>query len=217
MLSPCRQDVHAECVVLSRTTWLTVIFQSWICCRALAPVGSEDPVKKWRQEAGSWWLRTSCSPVLDAVLPQAPQTWGGSSVLSIRGGSRLPSGSPPSPGPPGQLAISGPLHNGRRVQGDRWQLCQLDSSSDLHTSPLGLGKRARGRRASPNRKSMAVAFTQDQLISFTEHRKYFISYLWISLLSQIVPDRMLFHLLKIWGLCPPLLETVLLPLSPEEL
>lgn len=67
MLSPRRQDVQAECVVLSRTTWLTVIFQSRVCCTALAPVGSEDPVGKHGEAAGSWYPRSS--PVLDAVPP----------------------------------------------------------------------------------------------------------------------------------------------------
>lgn len=146
-------------------------------------------------------------------LPQAPQTWGESSVLSIHGGSRLPSGSPPSAGPPGHLAMSGPSRNGRGVQGDRWQLCQPDNSSDLHTAP-GAGEKVQGMLCLSQQAAMAVALTQDHL---TEHPKYFISYLWISFLSQIVPDRMLFHLLKIWGSCPPLLETVLLPLIPEEL
>lgn len=147
-------------------------------------------------------------------LPLAPQPRGGSSVLHIHSGSRMPSGSPPSAGPPGQLAISGPWCNGTSVQGDRWQLCQPDRTAHLTCTLLcqGWGKGPGDTALLPT-----LAFTQDLLISFAEYEKYFISYLRVSFLSQIVPDRMLFHLLKIWGSCPPLLETVLLPLIPEEL
>ena len=119
MVSLCRQDVRTECVVLPGTAWLTVLLQSmhypW-SGRIWAPC------EKWREEAGSWHWRTSCSPVLDTILPQAPQTWGGYGAVSIRGSSRLPYGSSSSPWPPGRLSRSGPLSNSRGGQGDRWQL-----------------------------------------------------------------------------------------------
>lgn len=35
-VEPCRQDGHAEGAVLSRAAWLTVVFQSRVCCTALA-------------------------------------------------------------------------------------------------------------------------------------------------------------------------------------
>lgn len=214
-VSPSRQDVHAECVVLSRITWLTAIFHSWVHGTALAPVGSEDSVNEQREEAGSWYLRISgCCPSHRLPRPEEGAVYSVSTGISVS-----------------QIAIWEPSFCrscwsvGCVWAITWWQTCPRGQMAALpagqliwptHCS-LGLGKRAKGHHAYPNRQSVAVAFTRDQLIPFTEHQKYFISYLWISFLSQIVPDRMLFHLLKIWGSCPPLLETVLLPLIPEEL
>lgn len=42
------------------------------------------------------------SPVPDFVLPPSSQPLGREQCRTVCGGSRLPSGSPPSPGPPGQ-------------------------------------------------------------------------------------------------------------------
>lgn len=139
--------VHAECVVVSRTTWLTVLFQSWVHCTTLAPVGSVDSVNKQREEAGSWYLRTSgCCP-----SPRLPRPEEGAVYLvsTVAADCHL-----------GALLLQGLLASwpclGHHVMAAVSK--GTDGSSASRAAPLartllrGLGKRARGCRAYPNRQ-----------------------------------------------------------------
>lgn len=112
------------------------------------------------------------------------------------------------------------------AKGTDGSCCPQKVSSDPHCRSSGaLGTGPRAERFSC-RAVMAAAGAEallsssgkrDQLISFTDLWKYFISCLQRNFLSQIVSGRMCFHSVKIWRSCPPLLEIVLVALKPEEL
>lgn len=112
------------------------------------------------------------------------------------------------------------------AKGTDGSCCPQKVSSDPHCRSSGaLGTGPRAERFSC-RAVMAAAGAEallsssgkrDQLISFTDLWKYFISCLQRNFLSQIVSGRMCFHSVKIWRSCPPLLEIALVALKPEEL
>lgn len=64
--------------------------------------------------------------------------------MSTCGGSRLPSGRPPSPVPPGQLSRFGPLRNSRGGQQDRWQLLPAEPSIQRTRCSTGAWEKGQG-------------------------------------------------------------------------